>query len=238
MVSPACFTNHLRFTGEGGAKSHSVPTGRSVPSFFGLPKEISTQIQSLIDQKYGPGKYRLDSIPDVVGFNRMYSSDEYHAIQLKEKSHDPNVHSNYGAFLKDKKGDIEGAEREYRKAIELDNKHINALGNLANLLWENDDITQAEEFYIRALEMDPGNELVSWNYARFLINELRSIDGALGILDGGISAHPENGRLQLTRAELSLRKGLPSVALKGFKQARERGADQARTEQGTPSPYI
>lgn len=232
FVSPACFTTHLRNTGEGGAKSHGTDKGTSLPSFFSIPKDARTQIQQLIDQKFGPGKYNFDSIPDVAGFVRMNPSDEYFAIQLQEKPQDPSVHSNYGAFLKDKKGDLKGAEREYRKAIELDGNHVNALGNLANLLWEKGDIDTAKTLYDKALEIDPGKENFSWNYARFLVNKLNNLTSACDVLDRGIANHPKSGRLHLYRAELSLLIGTASEALEGFRRAREWGADQTKTEAG------
>ena len=44
------------------------------------------------------------------------ATDEFHQLQIREKPTDPNSHSNYGAFLKDKRGDNAGAERAYAKA--------------------------------------------------------------------------------------------------------------------------
>src|SRR5206468_3386616 len=120
-----------------------------------------------------------------------------HLTQLREKPDDPSAHSNYGAYLKDKKGDTAGAEREYRKAIELDPNHVNALGNLANLLWEKRDRDQAGILFRRALAAGPGNENVSWNYARFLVNEFDDRDGAREVLDRGITSNAESGRLLL-----------------------------------------
>jgi hypothetical protein len=52
------------------------------------------------------------------------------------------------------------------------------------------------------------------------------------VLDWGITTHPESGRLLLLRAELSLLDGSALEALEGFRQAREKGADQAGVESG------
>ena len=65
---------------------------------------------------------------------RADESDEYHETQLREKPEDASAHSNYGVFLKDKKGNLQSAERKYRKAIDRDGNHVDTLGNLANFL--------------------------------------------------------------------------------------------------------
>ena len=227
LVSPACFTAHVRLTGEGGGYAHDIGDRSFVPA-FAIPEAAREAVRRLLDQQFGPGRARLVAVSTV----RADSSDEYHETQLREKPEDPSVHSNYGVFLKEKKGDLEGAEWEYRRAIELNDKHVNALGNLANLLWEKGDRDQAASLYRRALEADPGNENVTWNYARFLIRELNDRNAARSILDQGITTHPESGRLLLLRGELSLLDEAPSEALRFFRQAREKGADQVSVEAG------
>src|SRR5262249_15910471 len=135
------------------------------------------------DKQFGFGRARLVS----TSFARSDASDEYHKVQLRERPNDPSVHSNFGAFLKEKKGDIVGAEREYHIALELDPKHVNALGNLANLVAEKGEIEAASALYGRALEAEPGNENVTWNYARLLIREHNDRKTARDVLDRGIS---------------------------------------------------
>jgi Flp pilus assembly protein TadD len=161
---------------------------------------------------------------------RADASDDYHKTQLRERPEDASVHSNYGVFLKEKKGDLEGAEREYRKAIELDSNHVNALGNWANLLGEKGDRDQAASLYRRALEADPGNENVTWNYARFFLREFDDCQAARDVLDCGIASHPESSRLLLLRAKLSLSSGNAVEALDDLRRAREQGADRTGVE--------
>src|SRR5215211_7108419 len=96
--------------------------------------------------------------------------------------------------------------------------HVNALGNLANVLWEKGDRDQESSLYRRALEADLGNENVTWNYARFLLRAFDDLRAARKVLDRGITTNPESGRLLLLRAELSLlRDGNTSEALEGFR---------------------
>lgn len=227
LVSPACFTAHVRLTGEGGGYVHDIGTRPFLPT-FAIPEIARESITKLLDKEFGPGRARLVS----MWTGRVDASDEYHETQLREKPEDSSVHSNYGVFLKEKKGDLEGAEREYRIAIKLDGNHVNALGNLANLLCERGDRDQAGSLYQRALEVDPGNENVTWNYARFLMREHDDRMAARDVLDRGIATHPQSGRLRLLRAELSLLDGDASEGLEGFRRAREEGADQVKVEAG------
>lgn len=226
-VSQGCFTTHVRLTGESGGYVHDTDNRPFLPT-FAFPPFARETITQLLDKQFGSGRARLVQ----CGTIRADESDEYHETQLREKPEDASAHSNYGVFLKEKKGDIEGAEREYRKAIQLDGNHVDALGNLANLLLEKGDKNQAATLYRRALQAGPSNENVTWNYARFLLSEFDDRQAVRDVLDRGIEAHPESGRLLLLRAELSLLNRTASEALDDFRQAREKGADQARVEAG------
>jgi len=227
LVSPACYTAHVRLTGVGGGYVHDIGNRPFLPK-FAIPEGFGETITQLLDNDFAPGRVRLVQFTTA----RFDASDQYHETQLREKPEDPNVHSNYGVFLREKKRDIEGAAREYRRAIELDGKHVNALGNLANLAWEKGDRDQAGMLYRRALEASPGNENVTWNYARFLLREFDNRQATREVLDQGLSTHPESGRLLLLRAELSLLSGSALEAVEGFRRAREKGADQAMVEAG------
>jgi Flp pilus assembly protein TadD len=227
LVSPACFTTYVRRTGEGGGYPHDIV----VPPFplaANLPKSMRDEITQLLDKQFGAGNAGMRQM--VIG--RAAATDDYHETQLRDNPNDPSAHSNYAAFLNDNKGDIEGAEREYRKAIDLDANHAIALGNLASLMWKKGEIDQAANLYRRALEAGPGQENVSWNYANFLIKEFDDRRAARETLDRGIAANPNSGRLFQYRAALDLLDGNASDALEGFQRAREKGADQALVEAG------
>lgn len=146
LVSRACFTTHVRLTGESGAYAYNPENRPHVPGFM-VPPEFQETITQLLDKEYGPGRYRFVASSGI----RSTASEEYHATQLREKPNDANAHCNYGVFLRNQQKDPEGAEREYRKAIELDGSHANAIGNLANILWEKGDIEGAAALYSKAL---------------------------------------------------------------------------------------
>jgi len=226
-VSPACFTTHVNLRGEGGAKPHDLGNEPISPA-FAIPPLMGDWMRQFLEERFGPGRYQLVGMATA----RSEPTDEYHETQLREKPNDANTHSNYGAFLKDEKGDAEGAEREYRRALDLEPKHVNALGNLANLMWEKGDKDQAATLYRRALEIDPKNESVTYNFARFLHGGLSDPNASLTVLSAGIKGNPDSGRLRLLQGELNLLAGNAKLALESFLRAREKGADQAQTESG------
>src|SRR5205823_1594933 len=114
-------------------------------------------------KKIGIDPSRLRSVSTV----RAEATDEFHNTQLREKPDDPNVHVSYGAYLSSQKRDNVGAERAYRRALELNPKDVNALGNLALLFVERGDVDEADRLYRAALDSQPGNENVCHNYSRF-----------------------------------------------------------------------
>jgi Flp pilus assembly protein TadD len=227
LVSRACYTTHVHRTGQSGGRVHDIGNRPFFPT-FAIPKIAKEVITQLLEKQFGPERYQLVAMSGA----RSDPSDDYHDTQLRDKPNDPNTHSNYGAFLQENKKDMEGAERAYRKALALDANHINALGNLANLMWSKGNRDEAASLYRKALEAGPGQENVTWNYARFLDNVLHERRAARETLDRGIAVNPNSGRLLLLRAELDLLDGNTSEALAGFQQAREKGANQTFVETG------
>ncbi len=226
-VSEACFTTHIRLTGDGGGLAHGAE-GHILKPFLGTPPEIQGVIRKLLHEQFGAGRGSISSI----SFARSEASDEYHHTQLREKPKDASVHSNYGAYLKDAKGDVEGAEREYKKALDLDPSHVNALGNLANVYWEQGKNHDAEALYRRALRNQAGEPNVTWNFARFLNARGGNHEEVVALLNSAITKHPENGRLCLLLADIHLHHGQPAAALEAYRQARGIHNDQAAVERG------
>lgn len=222
LISPACFTAHLRNTGEGGGRPYGTEA-MQVRS----PLASMAAASHLADKHFGLGRHRLVQF----AMARSEPTIEFHHTQLLEKPNDPNSHSNFGAFLVEHKNDAEGAERAYRRALELNEGHINALGNLANLVARRGDLKQAAELYGKAIRTPgPGHENAAWNYANFLLHHFEDRAASIQVFEQGIAANPNSGRLLLGHAEQMILDGRASVALSGAEKAREKGADQAAVE--------
>jgi Flp pilus assembly protein TadD len=228
-VSRACFTTSLRPTGEGGGAIHDLGNRPFMPRIMPVfPGEMQQAVTKLLDEQFGLGKAQLRS----MSFARSEPREEFHQIQLREKPNDSNVWNNYGAFLRDVKGDSVGAEQAYRRALELNGSHVHALGNLANVLWERRDLDGAADLYQRAMRVSPQDENVTFNYARFLNIEVGNRAAAHAVLRGGIKAHPNSGRLLLLQGQLLLQDGNGQEALLSFAAAREKDANLADVESG------
>jgi Tfp pilus assembly protein PilF len=89
------------------------------------------------------------------------------------------INGNYANFLKDIKKDYNGAERYYKKALELDQVSAINNGNYAIFLTDiKKDYDGAERYYKKALELDPNRANTNDNYAVFLKNIKKDYDGA------------------------------------------------------------
>lgn len=222
LVSPACWVVHTRLTGDGGGRGFGLDGRPFVPR--ALSDGDDDAIRGLLDDHFGEGQGVLRGFTTV----RMEASEEYHQTQLREKPEDPNVHSNYGAFLADA-GQQEEAEAHYRIALGIQSDHANALGNLANLESARDRPAEAEILYERALASEPGQETVTWNFARFLAvrgERARAVE----LVSAGLFRNPQSGRLHNLMADLKMSTGDVDGALAAIADARLNGGDQAYTE--------
>jgi Tfp pilus assembly protein PilF len=198
-ISPHCYTSYVRHTGEGGGMIHGLGSGPYVPGFM-VPKEVEDVLGGLLREHFPQGA-------QMRSFSSMRSptSEAEHLVQLRAKPKDPNVHNNYGAYLRDVAKDDARAEQAYLRALELDPNHSNALGNLANLLWERGELDRAEELYRHALEADPDNVTQRINFGRFLISAREDLDAALSVCEQGLPS--DNANLVTLYCELLVRGG-------------------------------
>lgn len=221
-ISAGCFTCFVARTGEAGGAPHGIVAS----SFGGMPGS-ATVVKKLLDDHFGPGKYAVRQFAAV----KAEDTDDYHETRLRDKPNDSETHSNYGNYLLNSKNDVTGAEREYLKALELDPKNANALGNLANVKWRNGEIDAARTLYQSALQIAPQHENVTWCYGKFLISQ-NDRAAARQVLNRGIDSIQEKRRLRLALANLDLLDRNVATALEAFRLLREQGADQKEVECG------
>ena len=226
-ISAGCFTTCIDRTGGTRGLAHGIQMpASSYPMTMGMPipDGMKRQMEELLKRQFPQG-----AVFKQFSAVRTDGSREYHNLQLKDKPNDPNTHCNYAAFLQNNEKDFRGAELAYRKAIALDDKHANALGNLANLKADRGEFDDARELYERALSVAPTQEPIVCNYAVLLGKQGEDPAKIREVLERSAKANPQNGRTQLEMAKLELLSD-PGVALQLLQNARELGADQALVE--------
>lgn len=223
-VSPGCYTSHIRRTGEGGGASHGVG-GRLGLMPSNVPLGVRQAIDRLLAEQFPQGAR-------VTGFSsmRFEASEEFHQAQLEEKPGDPSTHNNYGVFLKDVRHDSAGAKREYRIALNLDPDHVNALGNLANVMREEGQVKEAEDLYQKALSLEPSRSSIRANYADFLSTVKLNIDEAEQQIALGLDQDSKDRRLLLKGIEVAFRRGDLPIAIARARSARENHAGHPDVE--------
>ena len=208
FISSHCFTSFARHTGEGGGMVHGLGGAPYVPSFM-VPVAMEDAIGALLREHFPQGA-QMRSFSSM----RAPTSEAEHLVQLRAKPNDPNVHSNYGAYLRDAAKDDARAEQAYLRALELDPNHSNALGNLANILWERGELDRSEELYRHALEANPDNVTQRINFGRFLLWAREDPDAALALCEQGLPS--DNANLLSLYCELLVRGGAYARAVEPY----------------------
>ena len=91
--------------------------------------------------------------------------------------------------------EFEKAEELYRKCIECAPDHADAMGNLANLLVEQQrggGTKEAHALYKRAVACSPSNADNLGNYADFLADVLKDVDGATRMYKKALEANQQH----------------------------------------------
>lgn len=92
-------------------------------------------------------------------------------------------------------GDLDGAERLFHAALELDSGNSDALNNLGVLNWERGDTATALECLARGLAFAPGDRSLVTNTATIL-HALQNNAEAVALCHGYLQKHPEDMELR------------------------------------------
>ncbi len=226
MVSEACFSMHVRATGESSGYAHDSANLPYTPDLtpFGFSSPI---IKDIVRERFGEKGGRLSEMHSAS----WDTSDEFHRIQIREKPLEPDVHNNYGAFLANR-GDFGEAKQRFLDAINLDPNHVHTILNLATLEQRDSKKNTIVSSYRKVLRIDPGNEVASLKYCEYLSTQKIHNLKIFEVLNEGIKFNPKSGNLFLYRAKMNLQSKKYSNAIGDYESAREYGADQRLTETG------
>ncbi|OGG08925.1 hypothetical protein A2154_03000 [Candidatus Gottesmanbacteria bacterium RBG_16_43_7] len=96
----------------------------------------------------------LLSTRTVIRTSDWLTADNLWLATGKTAPSDPKTHNNLGDYY-GRHGDLERAETEFRRAIELQPNYADALHNLGNVLYQEHRFDEAERYYHRALSINP-----------------------------------------------------------------------------------
>ncbi len=125
------------------------------------------------------------------------------------------------------KGDLDGATRAFREAVEADPDQPEALNNLGKMLAARGDVTSAVNDYRRALGLDPTQAETYFNLEELYRKAGRHRD-AMEILSRLVAAR--GGDVADVAGELNYRRGVNAFALGDTAEALDRLQDAVRSE--------
>jgi serine/threonine protein kinase/tetratricopeptide (TPR) repeat protein len=114
------------------------------------------------------------------------------AAALKALALDDNLaeaHGSLGQYLIENEDDLAGAEREYRRAIELNPNYASAYQWYAELLYLSGRFEEAQKQAQRAVELDPLSRIINSVFARVFLFA-RRYDEAITIFRKNIELNP------------------------------------------------
>jgi TolB-like protein/DNA-binding SARP family transcriptional activator/Tfp pilus assembly protein PilF len=159
-------------------------------------------------------QFNLSSMPEAEVYSRITWAAE-RALALDDRSAD--AHTSFAIALWWQRN-WPGAERELRRAIELNPGHVTARGWYTMLLLGMGRIEEAEEQSRRASELDPFAVLITW-YRGWVRYVARDFDGAIEQFQSALEI---NDSWAPTYASLTL-----AYAQKGMHEAAVRAASKA-----------
>ena len=127
-----------------------------------LPEELkkSPRYYTLKAQYHYSSKKFDESLSDIEEYNKMVPNSpltyQMRALVYEEKGDEFNAHVNWGKYnVLRKNNDI--AINEFLNAVQINDKDVDLMFELAQMLTENKEIDHASEYYVKILKVDPSN---------------------------------------------------------------------------------
>ena len=139
------------------------------------------------------------------------------------------------AWLYEYKGDLQLAEKDYFRAIELDRKHKDAYYNRGLLYAKMKKYEEAIKDFTEVLKLDPNAADALCNRGSAQL-QLGRIDLALADFDSGLKIKAGDPDLLYNRGLAFLAKGNKPKATEDFNKAAQAGHPKAKEQLKTPAP--
>jgi tetratricopeptide (TPR) repeat protein len=153
-------------------------------------------------------------------------------LSVSEKNAD--AYFNRGC-LYEYKGDLQLAEKDYSRAIELDKKHKDAHYNRGLLYTKMKKYEEAVKDFTEVVKLDPSAADALCNRGSAQL-QMGRIDLALADFEAGLKIKPGDPDLLYNRGLAFLAKGNKPKAMEDFNKAAQAGHPKAKGQLKTPAP--
>jgi tetratricopeptide (TPR) repeat protein len=167
------------------------------------------------------------ALDDYLGRD-LESAAVHYQEAIVFRFHDPALYSALGqVYYEQGKGDE--AEKQFRKALDYDYKHLRALKGLGILLQDRNDLAGAMYLYLRYLEVEPKDALVCYNLGATFHN-LGDYERALDYYERAEKEDPKDPLVRKNRGLALLALGRAGEARDTLLEARKIAPDNAEVE--------
>lgn len=172
--------------------------------------EASGYFRRAILEDPSNAQFRIDDAMANIALGNQDEAEEQLRWIVDQKG-DRSIHGRiqshkYLGILYRRRGDLLGSEEQFRAAIALDPRTIDARLLLARLLIQKDHLDDAEEELSHLLAIDPSSDLAYIERARISLKRGRMND-AIGHLEKSIELNPEGVRARVMLADAMLNQG-------------------------------
>jgi len=161
--------------------------------------------------------------PNYLKINKIesfYSNHKLNYSLSNESNYDSQKKSEdyaYLGFLKSEQGKFDEAEKNLKKAIDLNPKNINALTELGYVLHKQNKITESQDIFKKVLELNPNEPVAHINIANYNIKD-NKLDEAILHYEKMTEINPSN-KIFNNLAFLYSRIGKKDEAAKNYRKA-------------------
>jgi predicted Zn-dependent protease len=172
---------------------------------------------------------QLDNNPDDFLIHEAFSQGYTRTYRLREardcldRMLDRQPDNVYAlvrrGWIRERFGELDAAEEDFRRAVALDPRHPLARQRLAELLFSHHkDAAGAAEHFAVLRELTPGDTTAAVNLARCWIEQGHT-DEARRLLDEMLAAHPKEAVVLVERGKLALNEGQTRSAERWLREA-------------------
>jgi serine/threonine protein kinase/Flp pilus assembly protein TadD len=156
----------------------------------GAPAEAATIARKAVRLRPtdAAAQHNLGTI--LGGTAALDEAEAAHREAIRLKPDDPANHNGLGSLLCNRRGDVDGALKAFRRAIAIDPNYSLAHENLASAFYRRGDLRGAADAYREAIRLDPRSAQAHCYFGKALA-QMGKIDEAIPLLRKAVQLKPD-----------------------------------------------